>query len=61
MYYCANKQENKCIHFATHDIDLCIEENVNLLIVNQTTNMLELIDNTNAINKKEVVAKGFIQ
>lgn len=54
-------EENKCILFATHDIDLCIEENVNLLIVNQTTNMLELIDNTNAINKKEVVAKGFIQ
>lgn len=52
-------EENKCILFATHDIDLCIEENVNLLIVNQTTKMLELIDNTNAVNKKEVVAKGF--
>lgn len=52
--------ENKCILFSTHDIDLCLEEHTNILIVNQETKMLEFINNTSApIHKKDIIAKGF--
>jgi iron complex transport system ATP-binding protein len=50
-------QENKCIVFSSHDIDLCIESSIQILIVNQQNKTLEL--SASDISKKEVLEIGF--
>jgi iron complex transport system ATP-binding protein len=51
-------EENKCIVFSTHDIDICIEEErINLLILNQSSKKLEL--HPNSLSKSEILSIGF--
>lgn len=50
-------EENKCIVFSSHDIDLCLDSNIQMLIVNQQNKTLEL-SNTD-VSKKEVLKIGF--
>ena len=52
------KEENKCILFSTHDIEICLEEEeMNLLIVNQTTKELE--SHNSSIKKSAIISIGF--
>jgi iron complex transport system ATP-binding protein len=50
-------EEQKCIVFSSHDIDLCLDSNIQMLIVNQQNKTMELC--ASAISKKEVLAIGF--
>ena len=49
--------EQKCIVFSSHDIDLCLDSSIQMLIVNQQNKTLELYPS--ATSKKEVLAIGF--
>ncbi|MEN9997944.1 MAG: hypothetical protein RI922_934 [Bacteroidota bacterium] len=52
------KEENKCILFSTHDIDICLEEDeINLLILNQTSKAIEI--HPNSIEKSAIISIGF--
>ncbi len=52
------KEENKCILFSTHDIDICLEEDeINLLIVNQSSKEIEMHPNT--LDKSSIISIGF--
>lgn len=51
------KEENKCILFSSHDLDLCLEENLNLLIVDQKSK--RLISSKNNLTKAEILELGF--
>ena len=52
-----SKLENKCILFSSHDIDLCLEEKLPLLLVDQQQKELTLYPaNT---SKNELLRKGF--
>lgn len=52
------QEENKCILFSTHDIEICLEEEeMNLLIVNQTTKELE--SHNSSIKKPAIISIGF--
>ncbi|MEY3237932.1 MAG: hypothetical protein RI883_2033 [Bacteroidota bacterium] len=50
-------EENKCIVFSSHDIDLCIDSKIKMLIVNQQNKTLELC--TSDVSKVEVLRLGF--
>ena len=50
-------EEQKCIVFSSHDIDLCLDSSIQMLIVNQQNKTMELCPS--AISKKEVLANGF--
>jgi iron complex transport system ATP-binding protein len=50
-------EENKCIVFSSHDIDLCLDSNIQMLIVNQQNKTMELCSSD--ISKKEVLGIGF--
>jgi iron complex transport system ATP-binding protein len=52
-----SKLENKCILFSSHDIDLCLEEKLPLLLVDQQQKNITLYP-ANA-NKNELLSKGF--
>jgi hypothetical protein len=46
----------KCILFSTHDIDLCLEEKLNLLVIDQSTRkLLSSVD----LTKNELLRIGF--
>ena len=49
--------EQKCILFSTHDIDLCLEEKLNILAINQRKKTLETTSSN--INKEELLRIGF--
>lgn len=51
------KEEGKCIIFSTHDIELCLDEKLTLLIVNQENKILEQY--SGEIEKSVVLLKGF--
>jgi iron complex transport system ATP-binding protein len=50
-------EKNKCILFSTHDIDLCIEENIPVLLIEQATQ--QLIQTNELMTKVEILLKGF--
>jgi iron complex transport system ATP-binding protein len=50
-------EQNKCIVFSSHDIDLCLDSNIQMLIVNQQNKTLELC--TTDVSKKEILGIGF--
>ena len=50
-------EEQKCIVFSSHDIDLCLDSSIQMLIVNQQNKTMELCPSS--ISKKEVLALGF--
>lgn len=50
-------EKNKCILFSTHDIDLCIEENIPVLLIDQATQ--QLIQKNELMTKAEILLKGF--
>ncbi len=50
------KKEQKCILFSSHDIDLCIDEKIPVLLINTNTKKLEQY---NSISKEEIIQKGF--
>jgi ABC-type Mn2+/Zn2+ transport system ATPase subunit len=50
-------EKNKCILFSTHDIDLCIEENIPVLLIEQATQ--QLIQKNELMTKVEILLKGF--
>jgi iron complex transport system ATP-binding protein len=50
-------EEGKCILFSTHDIDLCIDENLALLVIDQQDLQLKLI--SPPISKEELLRTGF--
>lgn len=52
-----SKESGKCVIFSTHDIDLCIEQKLELLIIDQKENSLRLFDNE--VTKKELLEIGF--
>ena len=49
--------EKKCILFSTHDIDLCLEEKLTILIINQKKKTLEPTSSTT--KKEELLKIGF--
>jgi iron complex transport system ATP-binding protein len=49
--------EKKCILFSTHDIDLCLEEKLTILIINQKKKTLEPTSSTT--KKEELLQIGF--
>lgn len=49
-------QLNKCILFSTHDIDLCLEEQLAMLIVDQATKQLK---EYTSVSKNEILKIGF--
>lgn len=51
------KEENKCILFSSHDLDLCLEENLNLLIVDQKSK--NLVASKGELTKNEILELGF--
>lgn len=52
-----SKMENKCILFSSHDIDLCLEEKLQLVLIDQKEKKLSLCPiNT---KKSEILTKGF--
>jgi iron complex transport system ATP-binding protein len=50
-------EKNKCILFSTHDIDLCIEEMIPVVLIDQETQ--QLIQKNDLIPKEEILSKGF--
>lgn len=50
-------EKNKCILFSTHDIDLCIEEKIPVLLIDQATQ--QLIQKNELMTKAEILLKGF--
>lgn len=50
-------EEQKCIVFSSHDIDLCLDYKIQMLIVNQQNKTMELCPSD--ISKKEVLGIGF--
>ena len=50
-------EKNKCILFSTHDIDLCIEEKIPVLLIEQATK--QLIQKNELMTKAEILLKGF--
>lgn len=52
-----SEDSGKCVIFSTHDIDLCIEQKLELLIIDQKDKTLRLFDNQ--VSKKELLEIGF--
>lgn len=52
------KELNKCILVSTHDLDLCLEVNAEILIINKKVKKLELFS-SNQLTKEEIIEKGF--
>jgi iron complex transport system ATP-binding protein len=50
-------EKNKCILFSTHDIDLCIDENIPVLLIDQKTQ--QFTQNNGFMSKPEILLKGF--
>ena len=50
-------QETKCIVFSSHDIELCLDSSIQILIVDQQDKNLELC--ASEITKKEILRIGF--
>jgi iron complex transport system ATP-binding protein len=55
LHYIA-KELDKCVVFSTHDIDLCLEEEIALLLIDQSNGTLSV---PFPISKTEILAKGF--
>lgn len=51
-----SKKLNKCILFSTHDIDLCIEEILPIVIINQQSKVLK---HYSTLSKNEILKIGF--
>lgn len=51
------REENKCIVFSTHDIDLCLDEDLSLLVIDQQDHELKLI--SPGISKEDLLRIGF--
>ena len=51
-------KENKCIIFSSHDIELCIERGIHLLLINQQSKILESMGSNS--HKDEIIERGFL-
>lgn len=49
--------QNKCILFSSHDIDLCLEEELQILLIDQQEKKVDLCSKD--LEKKEILKKGF--
>ncbi len=50
-------EKTKCILFSTHDIELCIEEQIPVLLIDQETQ--QLIQSNELMSKTDILLKGF--
>lgn len=50
------KKMDKCIILSTHDIDLCVEENLKLLVIDQQSKSLQ---EYSTLSKSEILKSGF--
>jgi len=52
-----SKESGKCVIFSTHDLDLCLEQNLELLIIDQSEKTLRRFNKD--VSKKEILKIGF--
>jgi iron complex transport system ATP-binding protein len=50
-------EENKCILFSCHELELCLEEQLEILLIDKSKKSLNLLSNN--LSKKEILEIGF--